>query len=256
MLIVLEDAHWIDATTLEMMTRLIDSIGQARIACGGDRTAGFRAALAGAAAGDAGDARPSGRQDCAQLVAGVAAAHGLSAEAVAAIVAKTDGIPLFVEELTKSVMESAGEDGAVPATLKDSLMARLDRLGDARDVAQIAAVIGRQFSLALLERRDGAGCGRTRHDAGAARRRGNRFSPEERGLERSFIFKHALVRDVAYESLLSARRREWHERIARALEKTSAISPRANRTCSPIISARPGCWFPPATIGCGPAIRP
>ena len=88
-----------------------------------------------------------GRPECAQLVAGVAAAHGLSAETVAAIVAKTDGIPLFVEELTKSVMELAGEDGAVPATLKDSLMARLDRLGEAREVAQIAAVIGRQFML-------------------------------------------------------------------------------------------------------------
>ena len=72
------------------------------------------------------------------MVAHVATAHGLSAETVAAIVAKTDGVPLFVEELTKSVMESAGGGGAmVPATLKDSLMARLDRLGDARQAAQI-----------------------------------------------------------------------------------------------------------------------
>ncbi len=85
------------------------------------------------------------------MVAGVAAAHGLSVETVAAIVAKTDGVPLFVEELTKSVMESAGEDSAVPATLKDSLMARLDRLGEAREVAQIAAVIGRQFIFSLLD---------------------------------------------------------------------------------------------------------
>ena len=93
-----------------------------------------------------------GRAECADLVAGVAAAHGLSAETVAAIVAKTDGVPLFVEELTRSVMESAGEDcAAVPATLKDSLMARLDRLGGAREVAQIAAVIGRQFTFALLD---------------------------------------------------------------------------------------------------------
>ncbi len=116
-----------------------------------------------------------------QLVAEVAAAHGLSAETVAAIVAKTDGIPLFVEELTKSVMELAGEDGAVPATLKDSLMARLDRLGDARDVAQIAAVIGRQFSLCAAER------GRPAEDAdeldttlGQARRRGNCLSRRTR----------------------------------------------------------------------------
>ena len=93
------------------------------------------------------------------MIAGVAASHGLSAETVAAIVAKTDGVPLFAEELTKSVMESAGEDSAaVPATLKNSLMARLDRLGEARDVAQIAAVIGRQFAFrcSMRSRPDGA----------------------------------------------------------------------------------------------------
>ena len=76
------------------------------------------------------------------MVAWVAASHGLSAETVAAIVAKSDGVPLFVEELTKSMMEAAGEDNAaVPATLKDLLMARLDRLGEAREVAQITSVI-------------------------------------------------------------------------------------------------------------------
>ena len=150
MLIVLEDAHWADATTLEMMTRLTDSVGRARSLAVVTARPDFTAPWSSRPQATLLTLGRLGRQDCAQLVAGVAATHGLSAEAVAAIVAKTDGIPLFVEELTKSVMESAGEDGAVPATLKDSLMARLDRLGDARDVAQIAAVIGRQFSLALL----------------------------------------------------------------------------------------------------------
>lgn len=217
-LIVVEDAHWIDASMLEMMMRLTDSIGRTRslalVTARPDFTPPWLA-------------RPQatlvtlgrlGRQECAQLVAGVAAAHGLSVETVAAIVAKTDGVPLFVEELTKSVIESAGEDGAVPATLKDSLMARLDRLGEAREVAQIAAVIGRQFSLALLDAvsgKDTAGLEATLAKLVAA---GIVF-PEERSLERSFTFKHALVRDVAYESLLFARRRQWHERIATALEK-------------------------------------
>ena len=121
-----------------------------------------------------------GRAECAQLVAGVAAAHGLSAETVAAIVAKTDGVPLFVEELTKSVMESAGEDGAVPATLKDSLMARLDRLGEARDVAQIAAVIGRQFNLSLLDAVAPRNSRRTRDHAGEAGGGGNCVSRRAR----------------------------------------------------------------------------
>jgi class 3 adenylate cyclase/tetratricopeptide (TPR) repeat protein len=220
-LIVLEDAHWIDATTLEMMMRLTDSIGRARSLALVTARPDFAPPW---------QARPQatlltlgrlGRQECAQLVAGVAAAHGLSAETVATIVAKTDGVPLFVEELTKSVMESAGEDNAVPATLKDSLMARLDRLGPAREVAQIAAVIGRQFSFVLLEAV--ASRGASELDATLAKlvAAGIVF-PEERGQERSFSFKHALVRDIAYESLLLARRREWHERIAHALEKDFA----------------------------------
>ncbi len=216
-LLVLEDAHWIDATTLELTTRLADSIGAARL---------FAVVTGRPDFAPPWFARPHatlltlgrlGRADCAQLVAGVAAAHGLSAETVAAIVAKTDGVPLFVEELTKSVMEAASED-TVPATLKDSLMARLDRLGEAREVAQIAAVIGRQFAFALLDAvalKPGAELEAALAKLIAA---GIVF-PEGRGVERGFMFKHALVRDAAYDSLLLSRRREWHERIARALEE-------------------------------------
>jgi tetratricopeptide (TPR) repeat protein len=217
-LIVLEDAHWADATTLELMTRLADGIGAARSLAVVTARPDFAAPWLSRPQATLLTLGRLGRQDCLQLVAGVAASHGLSAEAVSAIVAKTDGIPLFVEELTKSVMESAGEDGAVPATLKDSLMARLDRLGDARDLAQIAAVIGRQFSLALLS----VATGRDTEELDTTLSRlvaAGIVFPEERGMELGFTFKHALVRDVAYESLLLARRREWHERIARALEK-------------------------------------
>ena len=217
-LIVLEDAHWIDATTLEMMTRLTDSIGRARALAVVTARPDFVPPWLSRPQATLLTLGRLGRQECAQLVAGVAAAHGLSAETVATIVAKTDGVPLFVEELTKSVMESAGEDNAVPATLKDSLMARLDRLGPAREIAQIAAVVGRQFSFALLRAvasRDAAELEAMLAKLVAA---GIVF-PEERGQEQSFSFKHALVRDIAYESLLLARRREWHQRIAHALEK-------------------------------------
>ena len=216
-LIVLEDAHWADATTLDMMTRLTGSIGGARSLAVVTARPDFTAPWLSRPQATLLTLGRLGRQDCVQLVAEVAATHGLSAEAVAAIVAKTDGIPLFVEELTKSVMELAGEDGAVPATLKDSLMARLDRLGDARDLAQIAAVIGRQFSLALLSAATGRDTDELDATLGRLVAAGIVF-PEERGMEWGFTFKHALVRDVAYESLLLARRREWHERIARALE--------------------------------------
>ena len=217
-LLVLEDAHWIDATTLELMTHLTDSIGSARLLAVVTGRPEFVPPW---------QARPQstlltlgrlGRAECAELVCGVAASRGLPAETIAAIVAKTDGVPLFVEELTKSVMESAGEDNfVVPATLKDSLMARLDRLGEAREVAQIASVIGRQFTFALLDAVVPSGAPELEAALVKLVATGIVF-PEGRSSERSFGFKHALVRDAAYESLLLGRRREWHERIARALE--------------------------------------
>jgi predicted ATPase len=139
-----------------------------------------------------------GRADCAELVAGIAVERSLPPDTVATIIARTDGVPLFVEELTRSVMEVAGEDSvAVPATLKDSLMARLDRLGEAREVAQIAAVIGRQFPLAILEAivpKAGAAFHAALDSLVAA----GIFLPEGRGLDRGFSFKHALLRDAAY----------------------------------------------------------
>ena len=196
-----------------------------------------------------------GRAECAQLVAGVAASHGLSAETVAAIVAKTDGVPLFVEELTKSVMESAGEDSAaVPATLKDSLMARLDRLGEAREVAQIAAVIGRQFALRAARRGRARSDGAELEAALAKLVAAGIVFPEGRGLERSFSFKHALVRDAAYESLLLAAGANGTSASPARSKNDSPNWRRTSRNCWPIISARPDWPARPAIIACAPAI--
>ncbi len=256
-LLVLEDAHWIDATTLEMMTRLADSIGAGAAACRGDRAAGFRAALAGAAARDVVDARRLGRAECAELVAGVAAAHGLSAETVAAIVAKTDGVPLFAEELTKSVMELAGEDSAaVPATLKDSLMARLDRLGEAREVAQIAAVIGRQFAFSLLDAVVAERRRRARGSAGEAGRGGNRLSRRARAgaelqLQACAGARRRLRELAAWPAARMAR--AHRPRAGRALSRDWR---RTSRSCWPIISARPDWPGRLAIIACAPATRP
>jgi class 3 adenylate cyclase len=175
LLIVLEDAHWIDATTIELMTRLADSIARSRLLVAVSARPDFAPPWL---------LRPHatlitlgrlGRHECMQVVASVAAAHGLAADTIAAIIAKTDGVPLFVEELTRNVIESVGED-SVPATLKDSLMARLDRLGGAREVAQIAAVIGRQFTFALLEAVGWQGQRRTGRHAGKAGCRRNCLS--------------------------------------------------------------------------------
>jgi class 3 adenylate cyclase/tetratricopeptide (TPR) repeat protein len=218
-LVIVEDAHWIDATTLELMTRMADSISQARLLTVVTARPDFSPPWFGRPHAASLTLTRLGRAKCAELVANVAIAHGLSAETVAAIIAKTDGVPLFIEELTRSVMESAGEDdAALPATLKDSLMARLDRLGAAREVAQIAAVIGRQFTFSLLAAMAPEG-DLDLEDALEKLVVAGIVFPEGRSLERSFSFKHALLREAAYESLLLSRRREWHERTARALEE-------------------------------------
>jgi class 3 adenylate cyclase/tetratricopeptide (TPR) repeat protein len=216
-LLVLEDAHWIDATTLELMTRLTDSIGSVRALVTVTARPEFAPPWLSRPHATLLTLGRLGRAECAELIAGVATSHDLSPATVAAIIAKTDGVPLFVEELTKSVLEATDKD-AVPTTLKDSLMARLDRLGEAREVAQIAAVIGRQFAFALLD----AVVPEGKMDVEAALARlvaAGIVFPEGRAEENSFHFKHALVCDAAYESLLLSRRREWHERIARALEQ-------------------------------------
>ena len=150
-LLVVEDGHSMDPTTLELITRMADSIGEARLLALVTARPDFVAPWLTQLHATSLILERLGREECAQLVATVAGAQGLSTETVTAIVAKSDGVPLFVEELTKTVVESAvGDRATVPATLKDSLMARLDRLGNARETAQVAAVIGRQFSFSLL----------------------------------------------------------------------------------------------------------
>jgi predicted ATPase len=173
-----------------------------------------------------------GRRQGADLVARVTGAKALPSEIVEQIVARTDGVPLFVEELTKTVLESglladAGDrfelSGplpplAIPTTLHDSLMARLDRLAAVKEVAQIGAVIGREFSHELL-----AAVSPLAADELAAAvdqlvgaelifRRG--VAPDA-----TYSFKHALVQDAAYQSLLKSRRQQLHARIAQVLEE-------------------------------------
>jgi predicted ATPase len=149
---------------------------------------------------------------------------------MAEIVERTDGIPLFVEEMTKALLEAENEDAArrsvaavpsparaVPASLHASLMARLDRLGPAKELAQIGAAIGREFSHALLAavvRKPDAELGSALHrliEAGLLFRQG--VPPHA-----TYLFKHALVQDAAYGTLLREPRRALHARIAEALE--------------------------------------
>jgi hypothetical protein len=138
------------------------------------------------------------------------------------IVARSDGVPLFLEELTKAVLDlrSVGPS-AVPLTLQDSLMARLDRLGRAKDIAQIASVIGRQFAHGLLEAIAGASDRDLRAALGRLRESGLIF---EAGSDAgtNYSFNHSLVQEAAYESLPRGRRQSLHRQIADHLESRSA----------------------------------
>ena len=218
-LFVLEDAHWIDPTTQELVTRVIDSIASMCVLVLITARPEFLSPWTGRDHVTSLALSRLSKTQCAELIAGVATARVLNPTLVEDILAKTEGVPLFIEELTKAIMESATPDRpVVPATLQDSLMARLDRLGPAKEIAQVAAVIGQQFSYALLEAvtRTSAGdvaTGIARLvDAGLA-------FPQSRAGELSYSFKHALMRDVAYDNLLRGRRQQIHERVARALEE-------------------------------------
>jgi len=160
-------------------------------------------------------------------------AHGkaLPAEVVAQVVAKTDGVPLFVEELTKTVLESGllqeQEDHyaltgplpplAIPATLRDALLARLDRLGAAKGLAQLGATLGREFAYALLQ-------AVAPWDEETVRRELQQLVEAEllyqRGLppQATYVFKHALIQEAAYQSLLKRTRQQYHRHIAQVLE--------------------------------------
>jgi class 3 adenylate cyclase/tetratricopeptide (TPR) repeat protein len=232
LLILFEDAHWADATSLELLDLAIERVRQLPILLLITFRPEFEAPWKGL---------PDvamlqlGRLDRGQseaMVMRVTGGRKLPAEVMAQIVAKTDGVPLFVEELTKNVLESGllvddGEnyrlDGplpplAIPSTLHDSLMARLDRLAKVKEIAQIAAAIGREFSYALLHAvvdRDEATLQTgllQLEDAELLFR--SSVSPDVH-----YSFKHALVQDTAYESLLKSRRKTLHQHFALTLEK-------------------------------------
>jgi predicted ATPase len=160
------------------------------------------------------------QEDATELVVSLEAATKLPQEVLHEIVKRSDGIPLFVEELTRTMLEidPGSKQGSyvpsVPTTLKDSLMARLDQLGDAKEVAQLGATLGREFSLELLD-------AASQMDADELRIGLERLMAAEIIVKRSestvCSFKHALIQEQAYESLLKAARQTHHRRIAEVI---------------------------------------
>jgi class 3 adenylate cyclase/predicted ATPase len=231
-LVSYEDVHWADPSTLELLDLVIERIPQLRVLALITFRPEFQPSWTGQAHVTTLTMSRLGRRQGADLVARVTGDKPLPAEIVEQIVARTDGVPLFVEELTKTVLESnlledAGDHYelrgplpplAIPATLHDSLMARLDRLAPVKEVAQIGAVFGREFSHELLA----AVAPMSPNLLGDAL--DQLVSSElvfRRGIppEATYSFKHALVQDAAYQSLLKSKRQQLHGRIALVLEE-------------------------------------
>jgi class 3 adenylate cyclase/predicted ATPase len=232
-ILVTEDLHWVDPSTLELLGRLVEQGATAPLLLLCTARPDFRAPWPMRAHHAQLTLARLNQRDVREMIARLTPQLVPPEPVVETLVARTDGVPLFVEELTRAVLEAAGASIAtreIPSTLQDSLMARLDQLGAAKDVAQIASVIGREFSYELL--REVVGAQRAallREDDlhAALAKLGDAKLVYARGVppEATYTFKHALIQETAYESLLKRRRRELHRAIAAALsEKFAAIA--------------------------------
>ena len=233
-LAVFEDVHWIDPTSRELLDLMIDRIRRMPVLLLITSRPEFQAPWVGQPHVTTLALNRLNARDGATLVQQLAGNLALTDETVADILERTDGVPLFVEELTKAVLESAAQENrvasvlaanpvatlAIPATLHASLIARLDRFGEAaKEAAQIGAVLGREFHYELIQ--------------SVAQRRGPQLDAAldqltDAGLlfcrgvppQSSYLFKHALVQDAAYGTLLRDRRQEVHARVASVLQQT------------------------------------
>jgi class 3 adenylate cyclase/type II secretory pathway predicted ATPase ExeA len=237
-IVLVEDAHWIDPSTLELLELLLARIERLPVlivatarpdlvpfAGAGDRCMVHR--LQRLEAADAGD-----------LLHQLAGNKGLPPELAGQLLARADGVPLFIEELTQSLLESgqlvehadewkAGGRAprvAIPATLQDSLMSRLDRLGSSKEIAQLGAAVGTELSLPLLARISGRDPQTLSAHLDRLVEAGHLFRDGD-GDDAPYVFRHALIQDAAYESMLLGRRRQLHARIAGVLEQASNAQP-------------------------------
>jgi predicted ATPase len=230
-LLVMEDLHWVDPSTLELLSLLADQGPTARLLTLFTFRPDFSPPWTGRAHLTQLTVNRLPQRQAEEVIRQVAHGKVLPPEVVEQIVAKIDGVPLFVEELTKMVLESEllqerderyALTGplhplAIPATLHDSLMARLDRLATVKALAQLGATLGREFSYELLRAVapwDEEIVHRGLHQLVAAEFLYQRGVPPQA----TYAFKHALIQDVAYQSLLRRTRQQHHQRIAQALE--------------------------------------
>ena len=213
-----EDLHWLDPTSLDLMQALADRGRTAPLFIIATARPEFRPPWSLHSHHSVISLSRLGRADVAQMVGELGARHALSKEVVEGVSERTGGVPLFVEEVTRLLLErgEAGGLQAIPPTLQQSLAARLDRLGEAREVAQIGAVLGRDFTYALVRAVGGVedAALQSALDRLAA---ADLLIAEGAGHEANYRFKHALIQDAAYDSLLKSRRQALHRRTAEVL---------------------------------------
>jgi class 3 adenylate cyclase/predicted ATPase len=231
LLCIIEDLHWVDPSTLEWLTLLIDHTPTSRLCLlltcrptfqppWGNRSYLTQLTLTRLT-----------QLQVEQMVERLAGGKALPPEVIRHLVEKSDGVPLYIEEMTRAILESgllrdmngqyelvgSFSSLAIPATLQDSLMARLDRLGPAKGVAQVGATIGRQFAYELLQAVSPL-------DEETLQRELGRLVDAELVYQSGippraiYMFKHALIQDAAYQSLLRTTRQQYHQRIAQVLE--------------------------------------
>ena len=230
LLLILEDLHWADPSTLELVDVLVDQVPAAPILLLMTSRPEYRPPWTARSHFTYLTINRVTRKQTELMVERVTGGKSLPADVLEQIVVKTDGVPLFVEELTRMVIESdlLRDHGdryeltdalgalAIPSTLQDSLMARLDRLGPVKDVAQVGSALGRSFHYDLLR-------AVAPIDEGALERALTRLAEADllhhRGVppDATYIFKHALIQETAYHSMLVSRRRQLHSRIADTL---------------------------------------
>ena len=219
LVLVFEDLHWADPTTLDVLRGLAERGVLAPLFIVATARPEFRPPWSIRSHHGTISLAPLDRSQVRDMVAELSACHALPRDVMEEVAARTGGVPLFVEEVTRLLLERGGEQGgihAIPPTLQQSLTARLDRLGSAREVAQIGAVIGRDFSYNLL--REIAGIGDAPLQA-ALEKLADADILLVQGLPPAsdYRFKHALIQDAAYENLLKSRRQALHRRTGEVL---------------------------------------
>ena len=213
-----EDLHWADPTSLDVLQALAERGAQAPLLIIATTRPEFRPPWKLRSHHGVISLAPLDASEIVRMVGEIATRHALSKDVIAGVSERSGGVPLFIEEVTRLLLErgEAGGVQAIPPTLQQSLAARLDRLGPAREIAQIGAVLGRGFPHALLQAVAGL-------DEPALRAALDRLADAEllfvEGVapQANYRFKHALIQDAAYDSLLKSRRQTLHRRAAEML---------------------------------------